>query len=74
MPTYATDRNIADTEDGINMFSQQPNLTSPQYANELAGNALRCENVYEDHDPNVIFIKRLDEFICQSMRGHRGSR
>lgn len=35
---------------------------------KLAAKALRCEDVYEKHDINEIFIKEIEKSIQQSMR------
>lgn len=56
------------------MFSEPPNKTQPQYTEELVAKALWCEDVYEEHDLNKVFIKRLDMDIRQSMRGYWASR
>lgn len=74
LQTYATDENIADTKDEITMFSQPPNKTLSQYAEELVAKALRCGDVYKEHDLNEIFIEGLDKSIRRSMRGYWASR
>lgn len=42
---YATDKNIARTDDKITMFSHPPSKTSLQCGDELDANAVRCEDV-----------------------------
>lgn len=67
-------KNIADREDVITMFSQPSNKTTSLYAEELVAKALRCGEVYGEHDLNLFFIKELDKSIRQSMRGYWASR
>lgn len=50
LQTYATNGNITDTEDAINMFNQPLNETPSRYAKKLVAKALQCIDVYEKHD------------------------
>lgn len=70
LQTYATRENIADSENETKVFSQPPNKTPLQYDAELVTKAIRCGDLYKEHDMNEIFTKGLEKFIRQSMKGY----
>lgn len=67
--SYATEENSTKIEDEIIMFFQPPNKNPMQYAEEQVTKATQCDDVYDGHGLNDIFIKELDNCVRQNMRG-----
>lgn len=65
--TYATDKNIADAKNKIIMSTKPPSRTASQFAEVLVVKSLRCGDVYQKHDLNETFMKRIDKSISQYM-------
>lgn len=71
---YATNENIADTEDEIAMFSEPLKLILLLYAKKFVVKTIWCADVYEEHELKEVFIKELRTSMRQSMSGYWVSR
>lgn len=72
--TYTKNESTSDTEDEKTMSCTPPNKNLFQYTEKLAANALRREDVQEEHDLNESVMEELHKSMRQCMRGYRASR
>lgn len=61
------DKNFADVNDEINMFTEQPNKIPLLYAKKEILNVLWYGDVYKEHGLIEVFINEIDKLIRQSM-------
>lgn len=54
--------------------TKRPNKFRSQYAEEFVAKTICCADVYEEQDLNETFIRELEKYIRQKMRGYWSTR